>query len=212
MWFTATAIGQTTSNVDFRQEGDNMLVSYKLSAQADIALLISIDGGIWQPLESVTGDVGKAIKPGLRKIVWDVFEDYPDGIHADVEFIVAPNLSTPSISQIPENLNASSPIISNYKAYWAKKSDYSSRYAGDVRRGTFASATDRWSFTLNVYCYDFLKKESSVVYTKSYSGTSMRKKPFGEYRSYFRDEPQPACNLSINDNGQICIDKSPITR
>lgn len=202
------AFSQKTSNVDFRQVDDKVIVTYDLSSQSDISLFIAVDGGKWNLLESVTGDVGKGIRPGKKRIEWDVFEDYPDGIHGNVELLVAPNVGSISSNQIPATLHAENPVISDYKAYWTKKGKLTSHYAGDVRKGTFASATDQWSFTLEVYCYDFLKQESSIIYSRTYSGRSMRKQPYGEYRSYFRDEPIPACKLSIDDNGRVCIDNT----
>lgn len=200
------ARSQKTSDVDFKRVGDNIVVTYNLSARANITLFMSINGGSWTVVESVTGDVGPGVNAGRKRIEWDVFEDFPDGINADVVFLVAPNVGTFTEKDIPAELHAEKPIISDYKAYWAKKSNHRSEYAGDVRKWTFASPTDRWSFTLDVFCYDFLKRESSKIYTHNYSGRSMRNKPFGEYRNYFKDEPEPPCILTINETGNLCID------
>ena len=78
--FSATA--QTITNVRFEQVGKQLVITYNLdaptSSQWQISVSASTDNGTtWgNNLSSVTGDVGKGIKPGPnKKITWDVLTE-----------------------------------------------------------------------------------------------------------------------------------------
>jgi uncharacterized protein (TIGR02145 family) len=70
---------QSITNVQSKQEGNTIAVTYDLQCDGDshIGLFISEDGSknFTGPLKSVSGDVGP-INPGItKKIVWDVTKD-----------------------------------------------------------------------------------------------------------------------------------------
>lgn len=71
------AVSQNVDNVDFRQDGGDVVVTYELKQFSDIELYVSTDGGktFGKPLKKLSGDVGKAVNPGKREIVWDVLEE-----------------------------------------------------------------------------------------------------------------------------------------
>lgn len=81
---------QTVRNVDFQQEGNNVIVTYDLDGRATIAVSVSQDGGsTYGPaLQRVTGDVGRGVEPGRKRIVWDVLAEMPAGISGDIAFKV----------------------------------------------------------------------------------------------------------------------------
>jgi formylglycine-generating enzyme required for sulfatase activity len=72
---------QQIQNVTAEQQGKNIVVSYNLAAasgQFDVALYCSTDGGtnFGNPLNAVTGDVGKNLNAGNNKqITWNVLAD-----------------------------------------------------------------------------------------------------------------------------------------
>lgn len=81
---------QTVRNVDFTQEGNNIAITYDLDGRATIAVSVSQDGGsTYGPaLQRVTGDVGRGVEPGRKRIVWDVLAEMPAGISGDIAFRV----------------------------------------------------------------------------------------------------------------------------
>lgn len=80
------------SSVRSYQEGKNIVITYALSKQSDIAVSVSTDGGrTYKTLISVYGDVGNMIKPGSKKIVWDVLSEYDNFKFFEVCFKVESN-------------------------------------------------------------------------------------------------------------------------
>jgi uncharacterized protein (TIGR02145 family) len=73
------AEAQTITNVNARQSGNSIVVSYDLNSNdySTIRLFISEDGGetFQGPLSSVSGDVGGKIEGGSKEIIWDVLSD-----------------------------------------------------------------------------------------------------------------------------------------
>ena len=92
------AKAQRVSWVNMSQEGKNLVVEYVLEASEpqEIFLYLSTDGGktFSKPLEKVSGDVGKGIAPGNKRIVWNVLEELPELVGDNVVFMV----------EIPEGL------------------------------------------------------------------------------------------------------------
>lgn len=88
-------LAQKVTNVNFHREDKELTITYALDRQADIRVRVSVDGGRYfsSPLENLSGDVGKAIKPGKEKkiIAYDLIDlrGIPDTLDsALVRFIV----------------------------------------------------------------------------------------------------------------------------
>ena len=80
------------SSVNAYQSGKDIIITYELSKQSDIAVSVSTDGGkTYKTLNSVYGDVGNTIKPGSKKIVWDVLSEFETFKFAEVQFKVESN-------------------------------------------------------------------------------------------------------------------------
>ena len=84
---------QELSNVDFKVNGKQVVVTYNLSGceSADIGLYLSKDGGRTfetSPLKAVSGDVGSAVAAGNNQMTWRVLGDYPAGIVGNLAFRV----------------------------------------------------------------------------------------------------------------------------
>ncbi len=92
--FSFKLIYSQVSNVDFIVEGCNIIVTYDLSLNANIELLVALngDGEFSGPLKEVSGDVGKNVTDGKNKqIKWNVLKEYPQGLNSkSVQFMVRP--------------------------------------------------------------------------------------------------------------------------
>lgn len=69
------AQAQTVTNVDYYQDGRQVVITYALDQQADITVYYSTNGGrsYSSKLQYVTGDVGENVFPGdHKKLTWDV--------------------------------------------------------------------------------------------------------------------------------------------
>ncbi len=86
------AKAQSVSRVEMSQEGKTLVVEYVLEASEpqEILLYLSQDGGktFSKPLEKVSGDVGKGIVPGNKRMVWNVLEELPELVGDNVVFMV----------------------------------------------------------------------------------------------------------------------------
>ena len=111
---------QNISNVTAQQVDKTIHVTYNLDMQADIALLISMDGGrTFTELQKVYGAVGKDVRSGRVTIVWDVLAERESLVGDNIVFKVKiiqelPQVSTAHISSITDNsANAGGTVISN---------------------------------------------------------------------------------------------------
>jgi sulfatase modifying factor 1 len=83
---------QRVSSVELSQEGKNMVIEYLLEAEApqEILLYFSTDGGetFSKSLQKVSGDVGKGVTAGKKRIVWNVLEEVPELVGDNIVFMV----------------------------------------------------------------------------------------------------------------------------
>lgn len=106
IFFSLGAMAQTVENIRVDQDGENILVHYRIGGSTDmqtfkVLLSCSIDGGRrFEPI-TVIGDVGENIRGGKSNytITWDVFEDLEE--IGEVEFFVSINL-TSDLAPVPE--------------------------------------------------------------------------------------------------------------
>ncbi len=72
------AFGQTVTDVDAYQEGQNIIITYQIDKAGSVGdVFCSTDGGrTWgNPLKQVSGDVNKAVKAGKHRITWNVLAE-----------------------------------------------------------------------------------------------------------------------------------------
>ena len=96
---------QKVSNISYRQEQSNIIVSYELETKipTKIDLYVSTNGGVsWQgPLKKVIGDVGAKIVSGSHSITWNVLEEFEELSGNNIKFQVrAEESKTQSIASI----------------------------------------------------------------------------------------------------------------
>ena len=76
------AHAQKVSNITYRQEQSNIIVSYDLETKTPckINMFVSTNGGsTWQgPLTKISGDVGAKIASGSHSITWNVLEEFEE--------------------------------------------------------------------------------------------------------------------------------------
>lgn len=91
VFFPFILFSQSISNVQHRQEGDRIIITYDMDSEMplDITVYLSTDGGKSfsnSPLRSISGDVGREVRPGNGKqITWNVFSEM-DILYGDVAF------------------------------------------------------------------------------------------------------------------------------
>lgn len=83
-WFLPVS-SQTISKIRTVQSGNNIIIYYSLSGVKfnqvlNVSVYVSKDGGrtFQGPLSAVSGDVGKNVTPGNKKITWEVFREVID--------------------------------------------------------------------------------------------------------------------------------------
>ncbi len=104
-----TTHAQKVSNITFKQEQSNIVVSYDLETKTPckVSLYVSINNGAtWQgPLKKVTGNVGDKIVSGNHSIVWKVLEEFQELSGTNIKFQVRANEEKPqSISSINKQI------------------------------------------------------------------------------------------------------------
>lgn len=201
--------GQRAQVIDFFPEGDNVVVKYQLTEDAStISLFLSESGGDWQRLEHVSGDVGSNVSAGDKSIVWDIYKEKPKGVSDNVRFVVVPNYVEPSRDNLPPNLPKYNIVFRGNKAYYADRVNYKKEYAGDIRKGTWASATDNISYEIKIYEYDFITGETTLLDSFGWSGRVARKRPSGDALGFsFPVVTPPDNKMNIDKDGHVCIDK-----
>lgn len=84
--------GQRVRDVEMTQSGKNVIIEYTLEASSpqEIKLYVSKDGGrsYSAPLRKVSGDVGKGIKAGRKRIEWRVLEEVDELVGDRIVFMV----------------------------------------------------------------------------------------------------------------------------
>jgi tetratricopeptide (TPR) repeat protein len=100
-----TNYAQKVSNISYRQEQSNIIVSYDLETKipTKIDLYVSTNGGAsWQgPLKKVIGDVGVKMASGSHSISWNVLEEFEELSGNNIKFQVrAEESKTQSIASI----------------------------------------------------------------------------------------------------------------
>ena len=90
MCLATMAGAQTVTNVVARQVGNTVEVTYDLDKAAEVSLLLSQDGGANYAAtpKSMTGDVGKGVTAGHKKIIWNLLNDRADWDIARARFKV----------------------------------------------------------------------------------------------------------------------------
>ena len=85
-----SAQAQKVSNIRAEQRGQDIVVFYTLEtiSPCEVSLLLSQDNGYtWSaPLKNVSGDVGKNIVAGEKKISWKVLEEREQLVGDKVKF------------------------------------------------------------------------------------------------------------------------------
>jgi len=83
---------QSVSSVELSQEGKTLVIEYLLKATTpqEILLYFSTDAGktFSKPLQKVSGDVGKGVTSGQKRIVWNVLEEVPELVGDNIVFMV----------------------------------------------------------------------------------------------------------------------------
>lgn len=171
---------QTVRNVDFVQDGNTIAITYDLDGRSAIAVYCSQDGGsTYGPaLQRVSGDVGRGVEPGRKRIVWDVLAEIPAGISGDCAFRVK--------------------ILPDDFTIWVNGVAFEMVY---VEGGTFAmGATSEQGSEAENGEKPARRVTVSDFYIGKYEVTQAQwKAVMGNNPSYFKGDDLPVENVSWND-------------
>jgi len=72
----SSVFSQNVTDVESQQVGNKIEITYSLDKEANIEIQVSENnGGSFKTILNVSGDVGKNISAGCKKIVWDVLDE-----------------------------------------------------------------------------------------------------------------------------------------
>lgn len=90
MLFVCGANAAEVKNTLMRQEGNRAVFEYNIEgkeAEADVTLTLTIGGKIYTQKDlHLEGDIGKVKTGKGKKIYWNVLQDFPKGVHGDIDF------------------------------------------------------------------------------------------------------------------------------
>lgn len=184
---------QVVTDVDFHQQNEIITVNYTISGQAHVTLFVSINDGDYISLPDATGDVGM-VTEGNKSIRWNMMTNYPGGIEATMSFYVKTNYKEPSLSDLPSGFSRYSSVIAGTKIYDTSIKDRTSRYVGDERKGTAASAIDQVSWSCHLLEYDTVTAQTrDLGKVFGWSGRVARK------NQHLFGEKEPDTKLKMTD-------------
>ena len=80
---------ENVSSVNAYQEGKNIVITYQLSERSNISVYVSTDGGKkYSSIKNISGDFGKNVSSGNKRIIWNVLADYEEFNFPEVFFTV----------------------------------------------------------------------------------------------------------------------------
>ncbi len=157
---TITSFAQKVSNISFKQEQSNIIVTYDLESKlpSKVSLFVSTNGGVnWLgPLEKVYGSVGYKINSGRHQITWNVLEEFEELRGDNVKF---------QVSAISDE----SKIVTIGNQEWTTKNLNVSKYRnGDVIPEV--KDPSEWSKLITgAWCYYNNDPKSEPLYGKLYN-------------------------------------------
>ncbi len=83
--------GQKINDVTYRLNDEGVVViDYRFTGRKikSVNAYMSVDDGPYKLLRNVTGDVGTVKGSGMKRIYYDVLQDYPDKTEGDIAFMV----------------------------------------------------------------------------------------------------------------------------
>ncbi len=155
-----TTYAQKVTNITFRQEQSNIIVSYDLETKTPckVSLYVSTNGGAtWQgPLIKVTGDVGSKVVSGNHNIAWNVLEEFKELKGNNIKFQVR------AANEVIQTVKIGNQI------WMAKNLDVSTYRNGDIIPEVKDSV--EWkNLTIGAWCYYNNDIKNGKIYGKLYN-------------------------------------------
>lgn len=177
LFSAAISFAQNVTNVNVRQEGKNIVITYYLDKEANVSLQYKVAGtyGYGYP-QHIYGDVGVNVKPGLKTIIWKVLLDHDKFIHNNVQFIVS---ATKSLNEKKRD-----------DAKNIREQKYSDRYPFAGMDLSFGYS-DGISLALTGYIP--ISKHITSLVLDFYPGFDLAYKDKHNYTGFFL-----ACNIGLN--------------
>jgi len=155
-----TTHAQKVSNITFKQEQSNIVVSYDLETKTPckVSLYVSTNGGTsWQgPLKKVTGNVGDKVVSDKNSILWNVLEEFEELRGSEIMFKITAQddyeiVKIENISWMVKNLNVSTyrngdiiPEVNDENEWSKLKTGAWCYYKNDSNNGTIYGKLYNW--------------------------------------------------------------------
>ena len=156
---TSITHAQKVSNIVFRQEQSNIIVSYNLETKipCKITLFVSTnDGNTWTgPLTKVTGDVGVNIASGIHNIIWSVLEEFEELRGDKIQF------------QVRAYMDAETIVIGTQE--WTGKNLDVSTYSDGSVIPKVTDPTQWYNLTTGAWCYYNNDPANGATFGKLYN-------------------------------------------
>jgi uncharacterized protein (TIGR02145 family) len=157
---TSFVAAQKVSNIAYRQEQSNIIVSYDLETKSPckVNLFVSTNGGTtWQgPLTKVSGDVGAKIASGSHSITWKVLEEFEELRGDKIQF---------QVRAYSEDLKS---IVIGTQS-WANKNLNVELYSDGTEIPQVTDPTAWAALTTGAWCYYDNDTDNGEVYGKLYN-------------------------------------------
>jgi uncharacterized protein (TIGR02145 family) len=158
--FGKTVYAQKVSNITYRQEQSNIIVSYDLETKTPckVSLYVSTNGGnTWQgPLTKITGDVGYKITSGGHNITWNVLEEFEELRGDKIMF---------QVRAVGDNIDT---VIIGAQEWTTKNLDVSNYRNGDIIPEV--KDPNKWAkLTTGAWCYYNNQTKNGAIYGKLYN-------------------------------------------
>lgn len=165
-WLPAEVGAQIITSVVMNESHTKLHIEYSPATSKMPELRISENGEPWKTVTGITSS-GPS-QDGCAAIDWDIFSEYPNGVsnaRFRVQGFSADDLEYIDYNRLPNGIYPTTVkrgVIVGTRAYYYNTSK-SSKYAGDLRKGTAATPTDQVTITASAYIYDFISGEWTTL-------------------------------------------------
>lgn len=204
-WLPVEAGAQLVTYVSMDDTHTRLQIEYTPATKRVPKVEISENGGQWKPFNAIIQPESE--QEEYNTVDCDIFSEYPNGVsnaRFRVQGFTAEDLESIDTSRLPSGLSPSSiksGIVCGPFAYFYSSSS-SSRYAGDLRKGTRATATDQVTVTADAYIYDLINHDwQTMDNVCKWSGRVPRKTHDG----LFPKPSIPYYHITVSKDGRVWL-------
>lgn len=205
-WLPVEAVAQIITSVSMDENHTLLHIEYSPATKRIPKVEISENGGPWKSLNAI--QPSDPTQSNYRAVDWQIFSEYPNGVNNArfrVQGFTTDDLADIDTSPIPRN--AMRGAVIGARAYFYTSSS-SSKYAGDLRKGTAATPTDQVTVTASAYIYDFITREWTTH--RDICNWSERV-PRKTHNGLFPKPTVPSFSVKAYDSGRVYLGNEQIS-